>query len=37
LEISSLRIEHGKYFGESDSEEKAKYAVIGNGACLDFF
>ncbi len=37
LEISSLKVEHGKYFGESDNEEKAKYAVIGNGACLDFF
>nr|MDD3720524.1 ABC transporter permease [Candidatus Gracilibacteria bacterium] len=37
LDISSLKIEEGRYFDENELNEKTKSAVIGNGACLDFF
>ncbi|MDD5769993.1 MAG: ABC transporter permease [Candidatus Gracilibacteria bacterium] len=37
LDISSLKIETGRYFENAELEEKIKYGVIGNGACLDFF
>lgn len=37
LEISSLKIEEWKYFQDLDLEEKSKYAVLWNWACLDFF
>ncbi len=37
LDISSLKIESWRYFEEAELQEKSKYAVIWNGACLDFF
>ncbi|MDD3145582.1 MAG: ABC transporter permease [Candidatus Gracilibacteria bacterium] len=37
LDISSLKIEDGRYFEDIELTEKSKYAVIGNGAALDFF
>jgi putative ABC transport system permease protein len=37
LDISSLKIEYWRYFEEVELQEKSKYAVIWNGACLDFF
>ncbi|MEF2175641.1 MAG: ABC transporter permease [Candidatus Absconditabacteria bacterium] len=37
LEISSLKIKDGRYFDEIELEDKSKYAVLGNGAALDFF
>jgi len=37
LDISSLKIEHWRYFEENELNEKTKYAVLWNWASLDFF
>ncbi|MDD3303186.1 MAG: ABC transporter permease [Candidatus Gracilibacteria bacterium] len=37
LKISSLQIQTGRFFEGTQFEDKSKYAVLGDGAALDFF